>query len=390
MSFVVLAFYEVWPPVSGSATVTWSLARHLSGPTALFQLSPSVPTPAPKAAVRIENIDLRHRSGPAKVTDVLARLPGISRRVAALRPETVILEGASWSVLLLAASSAIRRAAPGSKIVYHAHNVEYLLRKSKNPRLAGITRWAEGRLLRTVHQATAVSLADADAFQRLYGVRPCLLPNGIDVERFAALPTEREETLRRRYALPENAILFMGLPAYPPNAEGLVFLRDRILPRLEGRDAQLVVIGGKLEPAWPGILNPGIIPFEDIPAFIRACRVCVAPIFSGSGTRLKILESMAAGRPVVATTKAAEGLPVVDGRDLLLRDDADGFAGAIRSLMADSALRGRLGRAGCELVARTFAWDAIVRTFESRLAGEGELHERGVPCRTGADFNGGN
>jgi glycosyltransferase involved in cell wall biosynthesis len=82
----------------------------------------------------------------------------------------------------------------------------------------------------------------------------------------------------------------------------------------------------------------------------------VVPLLAGSGTRVKILEAWAAGRPVVSTSLGAEGLPVRDGEHLLLADNPEDFAAAVSRLLASPQLRERVGRAGRQLYERQFTW----------------------------------
>jgi glycosyltransferase involved in cell wall biosynthesis len=89
----------------------------------------------------------------------------------------------------------------------------------------------------------------------------------------------------------------------------------------------------------------------------------VAPIRQGGGTRLKILEAMALGTPVVATAKGAEGLDVVDGEHLLLADDPERFAAAVLRLLADQALAARLAANARQSVQQRYEWEAIGRRF---------------------------
>jgi polysaccharide biosynthesis protein PslH len=92
----------------------------------------------------------------------------------------------------------------------------------------------------------------------------------------------------------------------------------------------------------------------------------VAPIFSGSGTRLKILEAMAAGIPIVATEKAAEGLSLKHGEDILFARNSGDFVRCISDLFSNSILAARLRERSAETVKR-FSWRTIVDKFESQL-----------------------
>ena len=102
---------------------------------------------------------------------------------------------------------------------------------------------------------------------------------------------------------------------------------------------------------------------------IKACNVCAAPIFSGSGTRVKILEYLAARKPVVSTAKGAEGLDAEDGRHLILAEKKDDFKHSILQLAGDRDLAARLGEEGRELVEMRYSWPRIFERFIPKVDG---------------------
>ena len=89
----------------------------------------------------------------------------------------------------------------------------------------------------------------------------------------------------------------------------------------------------------------------------------IAPIFSGGGMRIKILEAMALGRPVVATTAGAAGIDVCHGENILIADDAESFADAVTELLRDSSRARSIGDAGRRLVESRYATGVLVRDF---------------------------
>jgi glycosyltransferase involved in cell wall biosynthesis len=99
---------------------------------------------------------------------------------------------------------------------------------------------------------------------------------------------------------------------------------------------------------------------EDIRDAYARADVFLAPIRIGGGTRLKILEAMAAGLPVVSTTIGAEGLEVTDGENILLADEPSEFAGKINLLLKNPALRDKIGQAGRVLVRQKYDWKLSV------------------------------
>jgi glycosyltransferase involved in cell wall biosynthesis len=107
---------------------------------------------------------------------------------------------------------------------------------------------------------------------------------------------------------------------------------------------------------------------DDAIPHLAAAKVAVVPILSGSGTRLKIIEAWAAGTAVVSTRLGAEGLPALDGRNILLADGKENFSQAVSQLLEFPQERGRIGRAGREQYEREFTWNKAWRVLDRRLA----------------------
>lgn len=373
MKTLVLALYEVTPPVSGAAVVSLQLVRHLPGEKILVQLKASGrPTPI-ESGFQVRDIEIKAANGAGKAAALLARFHRIASIVRTEAPDLLILEGAAWTFYYWLFLRFLGRRGRRPRLIYHAHNVEYLLRKEKNSRfVAALTGWAEKRLARTADIVTVVSEIDRKLFRDLTGVDGLLLPNGVDAAFFRCPPAKAIESVRIRYGLGRPSLAFMGLPAYPPNREAIAFLRDRIVPDLRDAypEATLLIFGGDAGFAAPWLRNPGIVPYDEIPALLAAADVCLCPIFSGSGTRLKILEFLAAGRPVVATRKGAEGLDVEDGIHLALADGAEAFLRRILELLEAPAEAARMGEKGRRLIAERYDWPGLVRSFWSELNGE--------------------
>jgi glycosyltransferase involved in cell wall biosynthesis len=109
---------------------------------------------------------------------------------------------------------------------------------------------------------------------------------------------------------------------------------------------------------------------EDVPdlaPFYEAAKVVIAPIRLGSGTRLKILESLAYGKATVATSIAIEGIDLRPGVDIAVADDPDTFARVCGDLLDDARARSALGKTGRERVMEKYRWEAIVKSAEQLL-----------------------
>src|SRR5208282_5953149 len=177
-----------------------------------------------------------------------------------------------------------------------------------------------------------------------------------------------------------RTLLFAGFYAYGPNREAIDFLVTSVMPALRHShpSATLALTGGGAPYHEPWIRNAGSIPYDDFAGFVGACGVAVAPIFSGSGTRLKILEAMAAGVPVVATEKAAEGLSLENGEDILFARDRDEFVGRISELFDNPDFAARLRERARHTVASKFTWDSIARKFQDDMLTAGGAADQGA------------
>jgi glycosyltransferase involved in cell wall biosynthesis len=371
MFSIIVAFYNVYPPVSGAASVSYNTAKFMRGTRLLFHIDNDPTEQNFGKGFRAKAFACRSGSHFTKILGLLRLMPQMAKVIRRLTPDIIILEGASWAVYYWLFLRLLKLFKVESQIAYHAHNVEYLLRKQRNNRfIALLTRWAEGAVFRSCPICTAVSFKDAPHIEQLYGVKPVLLPNGIDPGTFDRVTNSEIRTTKRKYRLGKQTVLFMGLTTFPPNKEAIRFLIQDVFPRLvrDNPHAKLAIIGGAVETRRPWLINPGIIPYEEVPAFIKACDACVAPVFSGSGTRLKILEYMAAGRPVVATPKGAEGLDCRDGHDFLLAEDAEGFAERIEAILSRPRFFQRMAEHGRRTVAQEYSWKKILATFQLKLA----------------------
>ncbi len=233
-----------------------------------------------------------------------------------------------------------------------------------------VAAW-ERRAVHATDLVIACSDADARAFRARYRLGPdrvVVVPNGADLpERTGG---EIDPSVAARLAGADVVLLFMGKLDYQPNVAALRFLFDELMPALEraapGR-FRLLVVGGPRPPveAPPGVVMAGRVP--DVGPYLERADLCLAPIFTGSGTRLKILEYLAAGRPVVATAKGAEGLDVETGRHLWIAE-AGRFAEAILELASNAGRCRAMGQEGRELVRRLYSWDAIRQRWRAALA----------------------
>jgi len=214
-----------------------------------------------------------------------------------------------------------------------------------------------------------ITEADARDFRALGGRRPMyVLPGGVDVEG-RAVDRSKEG---------DGAVGFLGSLDYRPNQEAALWLAEELRSRLAAH-ATLHVAGSRA-PQWlqarlavAGVVFHGEV--ADAQSFIGGMRVMLAPILSGGGMRIKILEAMAAGKAVVSTAIGAEGIDSSHGEDIVIADDAAAFAAAVESLLRDAPRAHEIGDAARMLVATRYSTDALARGllafYEELLQGGG-------------------
>jgi glycosyltransferase involved in cell wall biosynthesis len=174
----------------------------------------------------------------------------------------------------------------------------------------------------------------------------------------------------------EKTLLFIGSYRNQPNVEAAEFLIEKVWPRVRRGvpEARLIIAGSPPENIrgyrqdMPAVEFTGFV--DDLTALYQRSRVVCAPIFSGAGTRVKIIEAAAFGKPIVSTRLGAEGIEMRDGREISLRDDPNSFAEACLRLLTDPALCEQLGAAAHATAVRHYDRTKVVRLIQRYLKNE--------------------
>jgi glycosyltransferase involved in cell wall biosynthesis len=230
--------------------------------------------------------------------------------------------------------------------------------------------------LNDIFDAFKLSLIESRVFKRFDQVLVCsdhdrekiaarhpktsfgVLPNGFQV------PATRAERTQPSVL----TLLFVGSLNYAPNTDGILFFCKEVLPRIRRRldvPFRLLIVGRNPTKAvhdldrLPEVTVVGTVP--DVTPYYQSATLAIAPIRFGGGTRIKILEAMALGCPVVATTLGAEGLDVTDGENILIADQADAMADACVWLAQNPILQESLSQSGWETVKALYSPDAVAQ-----------------------------
>jgi glycosyltransferase involved in cell wall biosynthesis len=223
------------------------------------------------------------------------------------------------------------------------------------------TKKAEKEILSFARRVIVTTSEDKDLLLRQ---NPSLLikviPNGVDIDYFKPQKTKLE-----------NAIVFSGVMNYPPNTQAVIYFYHKIWPYLKKNIPNLLwyIVGSspnrsvkKLSRKDKNIIVTGYV--EDIREYLLKAKVFISPLISGRGIKNKILEAMALGKAIVASSKSIEGLEVVPNRDLILAYQPQDFFRAILKLIKDEETRFYLEENARRFVEKNFNWPKILVRYE--------------------------
>lgn len=192
-----------------------------------------------------------------------------------------------------------------------------------------------------------------------------VIPNGVDTEAFNSLSdvTQRQCQYSSRNF---HTVIFVGNMEYLPNQEALQVIASEIAPKVrnEINSTEFIIVGrtpAKME--LPNLTFTGVV--ANVAELLVVSDVAIAPLFHGSGTRLKILEYFSCGLPVVSTTVGVEGLDVENEVHCLIEDDMNAFAVKVIKLLKNRELSMRLGKAARDLVVNRYDWKKIAEQLNT-------------------------
>jgi glycosyltransferase involved in cell wall biosynthesis len=179
-------------------------------------------------------------------------------------------------------------------------------------------------------------------------------PNGVDTQAYQMLPESSGDP----------ALLFVGNMGYRPNIDAMTYFCREVLPRIRWAipNVELWIVGINADAEVQRLAGDGVHVtgrVEDVTPYYERCAACVVPLRAGSGTRLKIVEAMAFGRPVVSSGIGCDGLDVVDEEHLLIADDPELFAEQSIRVLTDRGLRQALTHNARCLVVNRYDWEVV-------------------------------
>ena len=262
-------------------------------------------------------------------------------------------------------------AAHDAKLLLNKHNADYEMLDGYL-RERGVPTILRRRLVENFREFEAGAIDDADAtvFQSTEdrdrfdvgpGTDTFVIPNGCDYQRINR-GGDRDAAARECGLSGDGFVcVFLGSYDYAPNRRAAELITDDLAPALPDVDFLLL---GRNPPSVnrDNVYAPGYV--EELSGALHLADAALCPLTTGSGTKLKMLDYFAAELPVVSTTVGIQGLSVEPDRDVLVRDDAEGFVRAIEQLRGSPALRRRLGESGGKIAA-DHSWDSLMTDYDA-------------------------
>lgn len=360
MKILIVSPLDIFPPNTGGMSRTYNMAKYLARRHHVALACPRLASPEAKDLP----IEVHELGAPGRRQFIDPRYAARLRSVVRETSPDAIISSFMWPMLPVA----LARLPKATPLYLDTHNVE-----SDRFRRAGSRWWRvmalyERFALRLAKRVFVVSEDDREKLRALGmpAQKAVLVPNGYDDDRFLPAPAAGA-AMRQALGVPEGELLFLyfGHLQYAPNIEGLEVLHRELLPRLDAHGARYrVVVAGRgaqelsARIQHPCLLYAGLVNrIEDV---VNASDAVVAPLLRGGGTRIKIIESIACGRPVVSTTAGAEGIDREACGDLLrVFDGWDAFACAMVAVATAPS-----PSAPPAAFREEYAWSAIVERME--------------------------
>ncbi len=332
----------------------------------------TVSTPVRTAPDRLRTLLLTSEADIARRFHSPAFAAQLRQWLSATRFDVIQIENLEMAIYL----PVIREVQPGTPVIYDAHNAEYALQQriyeTERGALTNLpgafysrlqaerVRRLEQSVCRRVDHIIAVSETDAGLLRALAtGTPVTVVPNGISAHLYSQPAAEPVD-------LEKPALVFTGKMDYRPNIDAALWFGQEVLPlvRQELPNAHFYVVGQSPHPRLNvlrgqcGVTLTGLVP-EVLP-YLQAASVFVVPLRMGSGTRLKVLEAMAAGCPIVSTTIGVQGLAIKDGQEVMIADTAKEFARSVVRLYRDSEQASLLGEKARAFVQARYDWSVLL------------------------------
>lgn len=248
-----------------------------------------------------------------------------------IEKKIIIIEGASWVgysfLFFILCKIFIKKII----VIYHSHNIEYDIRTKKKANIIIIvlTKYFEKSIFKFANFATVVSRVDQKRIKKLYNLKSYILENGINIKRL-----EKEKP---KFLLPKNYYMFIGSYWFLPNKEAIDFLIEKIYPQIEKKfpKYKLIITGEGLP--REKIKNKQIIYYNNISKkslnyIISKSDFLLFPLKKATGTKLKVIESLALGKRIITNKNGVKGIDLISKDQPLIYKNTKEIINCIRKI----------------------------------------------------------
>lgn len=262
-----------------------------------------------------------------------------------------------------------------SRTVLVAHDVDY----KKGRRMAAVEKRFLRRMRVLLHSVMMtrwepmqagrfpcyVTVSDVDRQVLLASnpkIRSEVVPNGVDAEALQPLPVIHDK----------KSLAYVGSMSAPTNIDAVLWFAQEIFPKIrqQGEGVEFWIVGKDPAPEVIALAGDDIFVtgrVDDVQPYYEQTMLCVVPLRAGGGTRLKILEAMALGRPIVSTSVGCEGIEVSDGINIMIADTAEAFVEKVMQMLGDPVLRDNIRSQARKLVEDKYGWNQLADKMTSIL-----------------------
>lgn len=378
------------PPIDGGAIYIYNIAKylkkngchmvmaafesnkHVQDPDLMSQtvqlyhtpgkFRPYHPLAVAKATLLRQPVSIYHRMNRKRMGKLLAKIEEI--------PDIILLEGIHSAHFL----KEVREIFPNKPVVLRQSNVEYLLLKrngdqTSNPLIrrfyydqAKLMKRYEISAMQQVDALTAITEFDRQCFLAdVPNVRSEVIPAGAEIP-------DKDGSIRDR-----NHIIALSNWLWKPNIDGLTWFFENVWEGLvnKHKDLQLTIAGHGLSESFLKKYRSDSVHFlgfvDDITELRSKATLQIVPLFSGSGMKLKIVEGLAAGLPMVTTQIGAEGIDISHDKEILIADTAKSFSAQVSRLLDHPELCDRISKEARKAAIENYSWQAQAAKLKSFL-----------------------
>ncbi len=301
-SVAIVSFFEASTGGHGAAEVTLSLYNSIKFKKKLFEIKKK------NIFNILEKYKLNIFENIFKLFKIIFLIIAIRNFLKNSKNKIVIIEGASWIGYSYITIKVLKILNPNIYIIYHSHNIEYLLRKKKNNFIISfLSKFLEKKVYQISDIGTAVSRFDQNTIKKLYNVKSILFNNGISKKKLKII------NFKKKY-IPKDYIIYFGSYSFFPNKQAIDYIIKYILPVIKKKysNLKLVIVGKDLP--YNLIKNNKEIYFyknikkEHLNFLIKKSKFLLAPMYKATGTKLKIIETLMLGSIVITSKEGINGI----------------------------------------------------------------------------------